>query len=94
MFFAAMRDISAVDFELALGVGEIERRERHDGGLRHIAEQRIDIRRADLREHLRAVVGGERVVTHIYFLSVMARLVRATQVTQADLEDFAQSLPE
>ena len=54
----------AVHFQLALGVGQVEGRQRHDGAFGHITEQRIHIGRADLVQHRAAVIGGKRKVTH------------------------------
>ena len=53
-----------LDFQLALMVGKFERRAAYYGFLRHIAEQRIDIGRADRGKHRAPVVGSKRQIAH------------------------------
>jgi len=48
----------ALDLELALRVRKIEDAAADHGFLRHVAKQRVDIARADLRQHCAAVIGG------------------------------------
>ena len=62
--YDAMVQKMTVDFQLALPVRQIEDRERHDGRLRHVLEQIVDARGADLREHRRAVICGQWVISH------------------------------
>jgi hypothetical protein len=61
--FAGHLAEDALDLELALGAGQVDRGLQQLAG-RHIAEQRVDIGDADPREHVLAVGIGEREIAH------------------------------
>ena len=58
-----MRVEPPLDLDLAQAVGQIERRGETLGG-GNVGEQRVDVGRADARQHLGAVDGVERQIAH------------------------------